>query len=224
MFSLGMTSYDITVHHHKEPASQLLYVLLDGRIVGTATAKMAAKIASQLRILKAKGLENVPAILEIGYVPPIKDGQFPGLYLFTTPARMMRPVRNLATNTTEMIGSFEQVYMDIAVDPSEVHQGVSYHGNTLVASTDPCCVSLLLQMTTHVELDRTSILSAVASLTPFSDHNQSPRNMYQCQVWGGVDYEGGGGGALHTQFYFTCRADGQANDGVSLSMYPLQNG
>ena len=40
----------------------------------------------------------------------------------------------------------------------------------------------LLQETTHLELKQTSMLSAVASLTPFSDFNQSPRNMYQCQV------------------------------------------
>ena len=26
------------------------------------------------------------------------------------------------------------------------------------------------------------MLSVVASLTPFSDYNQSPRNMYQCQM------------------------------------------
>uniref|UniRef100_A0A0G4FAA5 DNA-directed RNA polymerase subunit beta n=1 Tax=Chromera velia CCMP2878 TaxID=1169474 RepID=A0A0G4FAA5_9ALVE len=34
----------------------------------------------------------------------------------------------------------------------------------------------------HVEVRPTSILSLLASLTPFSDHNQSPRNMYQCQM------------------------------------------
>ena len=38
------------------------------------------------------------------------------------------------------------------------------------------------QETTHLELKQTSMLSAIASLTPFSDFNQSPRNMYQCQV------------------------------------------
>ena len=27
-----------------------------------------------------------------------------------------------------------------------------------------------------------AMLSVVASLTPFSDFNQSPRNMYQCQM------------------------------------------
>ena len=34
-------------------------------------------------------------------------------------------------------------------------------------------------LTTHRELDPTNMLSLVASLTPFSDYNQSPRNMYQ---------------------------------------------
>lgn len=35
---------------------------------------------------------------------------------------------------------------------------------------------------THDEINATAMLSVVASLTPWSDHNQSPRNMYQCQV------------------------------------------
>lgn len=34
----------------------------------------------------------------------------------------------------------------------------------------------------HEETHAMSMLSVVASLTPWSDHNQSPRNMYQCQV------------------------------------------
>ena len=35
---------------------------------------------------------------------------------------------------------------------------------------------------THTEISPMAILSVVAGLTPWSDHNQSPRNMYQCQV------------------------------------------
>lgn len=35
---------------------------------------------------------------------------------------------------------------------------------------------------THEEIHPTGFLSVVASLTPWSNHNQSPRNMYQCQV------------------------------------------
>ena len=35
---------------------------------------------------------------------------------------------------------------------------------------------------THEETSPMNILSWVASFTPFSDMNQSPRNMYQCQM------------------------------------------
>lgn len=37
-------------------------------------------------------------------------------------------------------------------------------------------------VTTHQELFPHSMLSVVANFIPFSDHNQSPRNMYQCQM------------------------------------------
>jgi DNA-directed RNA polymerase I subunit RPA2 len=36
--------------------------------------------------------------------------------------------------------------------------------------------------TTHAELSPTVMLSHVAAMTPFCDYNQSPRNMYQCQM------------------------------------------
>ncbi|XP_015771434.1 PREDICTED: DNA-directed RNA polymerase I subunit RPA2-like [Acropora digitifera] len=53
-----------------------------------------------------------------------------------------------------------KVYMNIALTKDEVNEGE----------------------TTHLELKQSSMLSAIASLTPFSDFNQSPRNMYQCQM------------------------------------------
>ena len=37
-------------------------------------------------------------------------------------------------------------------------------------------------MYSHREINCSAMLSVVASLTPFSDFNQSPRNMYQCQM------------------------------------------
>ena len=63
---------------------------------------------------------------------------------------MMRPVRYLANGKEDSIGSFEQVYMDIAVKAAEIEAGV----------------------TTHVELNPTNFLSILANLTPFSDFNQ----------------------------------------------------
>ena len=53
-----------------------------------------------------------------------------------------------------------QVYLNVAIEPCEAIKGV----------------------TTHMELTKHGFLSVVASFTPFSDFNQSPRNMYQCQM------------------------------------------
>ena len=85
---------------------------------------------------------------------------YPGLYLFTGAARVVRPVLQRATGRTEMIGPMEQAFMDIACLDEDIREGI----------------------TTHQELDPTNMLSLIANLTPFSDQNQSPRNMYQCQM------------------------------------------
>ncbi|KAG0261299.1 DNA-directed RNA polymerase I subunit rpa2 [Mortierella polycephala] len=139
-----------------------IVVQLDGRIVGYCSSNEAKKVADALRHYKVSGSHQgaIPLDVELGYVPVSHGGQYPGLYIFSTPARMMRPVRYLANGKTDMVGSFEQVYMEIACMDDEVRPGES----------------------THQELAPTSMLSIVANLTPFSDFNQSPRNMYQCQM------------------------------------------
>ncbi|KAG8894873.1 hypothetical protein FRB99_000941, partial [Tulasnella sp. 403] len=135
-------------------------IQLDGRIIGWATADVCRQIATALREWKTEGENRIPFDLEIALVPPSNGGQYPGLYLFSGRARMMRTVRYLANGKDDSIGSFEQVYMNIAIKPEDI------------PSDD----------FTHVELDPTNFLSILASLTPFSDYNQSPRNIYQCQM------------------------------------------
>lgn len=139
---------------------QILSIQLDGKMIGWCDAKTAKHIAGTLRHWKVKKLNNVPLELEIGYVPPSNGGQFPGLFLFSSPARMMRPCKYLLTGTEDLIGPFEQVYMDIACMNKDIVPG----------------------LTTHQDFNPTDMLSVIASLTPFSDFNQSPRNMYQCQM------------------------------------------
>ncbi|TFK72054.1 beta and beta-prime subunits of DNA dependent RNA-polymerase [Pluteus cervinus] len=136
-----------------------LCVQLDGRIIGWARPNVAAQLAQYLRIWKTEGQHDIPLDLEIGLVPPSKGGQYPGLYLFSTMSRMMRPVKYLANGRDDQIGPFEQVYLNIAVTPEEIEGDSS-----------------------HVEHNPTNFLSILANLTPFSDFNQSPRNIYQCQM------------------------------------------
>ncbi|KAL7481374.1 hypothetical protein ACHAW6_007059 [Cyclotella cf. meneghiniana] len=138
-----------------------LPVMVNGRVIGGASVKLCKSIASQLRSLKVQEKPEVPPTLEVALIPPgMKGGPYPGLFLFTIAARVVRPVLQRATGRTEFIGPMEQPFMDIACLPEDIREGI----------------------TTHQELDPANMLSLIASLTPFSDYNQSPRNMYQCQM------------------------------------------
>ncbi|XP_011329952.1 DNA-directed RNA polymerase I subunit RPA2 isoform X2 [Ooceraea biroi] len=135
-------------------------VMLDGKLIGLIEDKIINKVVYKMRMLKIEGKE-VPSTLEIALVPKkTVPAQYPGLFLFTNAARMMRPVINLAAQKTELIGTFEQIYMDICVIPEEAYEG----------------------LTTHQEVSQTAIFSNLANLIPLPDCNQSPRNMYQCQM------------------------------------------
>ena len=40
----------------------------------------------------------------------------------------------------------------------------------------------IVKDTTHMELDPCALISVIAGMVPFSHHNQSPRNTYQCAM------------------------------------------
>ena len=146
-------------------AREHVAVQLDGRIIGYATPTLAARMATALRLWKTERRNGVPLDLEIGLVPGSRGGQFPGLFLFASRARMMRPVTLVANGREDHVGPFEQVYLEVACSRDEIEPGVS----------------------THVETAPTAMLSVLANLTPFSDFNQSPRNMYQVRGHGRED-------------------------------------
>ncbi|KAI4138981.1 MAG: hypothetical protein L6R39_006517, partial [Caloplaca ligustica] len=135
-------------------------VQLDGRVLGFCSPRQAHAIADTLRYWKVQQSHHVPVELEVGYIPNSKGGQYPGIYLFSQASRMVRPVKYLPLEKEDFVGPFEQPYMSIACTENEIESGES----------------------THIEYDPTNILSIVANQTPFSDFNQSPRNMYQCQM------------------------------------------
>ncbi|KAF6158224.1 hypothetical protein GIB67_015018 [Kingdonia uniflora] len=149
---------------------EVLNVLLDGCVIGSISSSIVEKAVADIRKQKLLAPKVIPADLEVGYVPLTMGGAYPGLYLFTSPSRFIRPVRNICINSEEnlnnieLIGPFEQAYMEIrCADGGDGGRKDSFPA-------------------THEEIHPTAILSVVASLTPWSDHNQSPRNMYQCQM------------------------------------------
>ncbi|KAF1896751.1 hypothetical protein Lal_00034451 [Lupinus albus] len=148
---------------------QVLTVLLDGCIVGCIPSSQVEKVVAHIRAFKVSSSEEIPDDLEVGHVPLSMGGAYPGLYLFTSPSRFVRPVRNISIpsdgdKNIELIGPFEQVFMEIRCPDG---------GDGGRKSSFPA---------THEEIHPTGMLSVVANLTPWSDHNQSPRNMYQCQM------------------------------------------
>nr|CAB3499265.1 unnamed protein product [Digitaria exilis] len=148
---------------------EVVHVHLDGCILGTIASARIEDVVHYLRTLKLLAHSGIPEDLEVGYVPLSHGGAYPGLYLFTNPARFVRPVKNLFSppdgkQSIELIGPFEQAFMEISCPDG---------GDGGRKEMFPA---------THEEIHPTAILSVVANLTPWSDHNQSPRNMYQCQM------------------------------------------
>lgn len=98
------TNWSSRYHH------SLVFLLHYTRVIAFLRNSQVEPAVSALRAAKVgKGLLPIPSSLEIGWVPPISNGTYPGLFLFSNVARMIRPVRQVATSETEYIGPFEQV-------------------------------------------------------------------------------------------------------------------
>lgn len=149
---LGMKSI-----HGSEPnvvySLDYVPVVLNGKLIGYTDRP--DEFQTSLRVCKV--YSEIPNTIEIAYLPG--KPCYPGVFLFTHASRLIRPVLHLATGLTEYIGPLEQLNLLIACLHEDIRKG-----------------------TTHQELSPLNMLSHLAAVTPFSDYNQSPRNMYQCQM------------------------------------------
>ncbi|KAH9411813.1 RNA polymerase [Ordospora pajunii] len=114
--------------------------------------RMPQVLANALREYRCKNALRVEIVYQHGM------GVFEAIYVFGTRSRLTRRVLNRKEGKHEWIGIMEQVFLD--VDLAE--KSNCRHG--------------------YCEIDNTNILGIVAGLIPYSDYNQSPRNMYQCQM------------------------------------------
>lgn len=170
-------------------------VLIDGAIVGAVPVEDVNEFTNVLRLLKVEengGFQKYHEIIGFPYQGNNQSCQkwYPQIVINTTNSRFMRPVCHMAANKVELISPLEQEFMNIAIldedlqkhpNPNvtisnekkqKVNGGIVMQEN----GTNFCSVA------THREVEPTVFLSNVASLTPFSDFNQSPRNVYQCQM------------------------------------------
>jgi len=157
------------------------WITLDGRPVGHVSFEQLEQLAQEIRSLKVdRKQKGVPQDMEIVCISKSWKHLFPGLYLFLAPSRLVRPVRCLRTGKVEYIGPIEQLFLNVAALGVERHlAGIALTDG--INSGEEIPEQLPVEYS-HEELRPTEIFSLLASLTPFSNHNQSPRNMYQCQM------------------------------------------
>lgn len=91
------------------------------------------KIVFDLEVFFAN--KQVPKTMEICLINRTEHAsQYPGIFIFTTPSRMMRPVKNISSDAIELIGTMEQVYLHVALEEEKVVTGVSIDLTVLLAA------------------------------------------------------------------------------------------
>lgn len=150
-------------------------VVLDGAVVGLASHSCCEILSELLRYLRCTSSELWPVdnSLEVALIRSGAGGTSPfsSLYIFSHTSRLLRPVfhRN-SDNLLAYVGPLEQSTLRVVGT-------LDMNAHTLQDSfnTSWLCSG-------QVEVSESYILSTLASCTPFSEYNQSPRNMYQCQM------------------------------------------
>ncbi|GFS71022.1 DNA-directed RNA polymerase I subunit RPA2 [Nephila pilipes] len=131
-------------------------VYIDGEILGWITQKYIQNFLLKLKLLRSKDQSIIPKHTEIVHIceeePQIL---FPGLYIFSTPCRFVRHVKNCNNQVNELLGCFEQLSLHITLfdrDDSEI-SGYS-------------------------EIKEYSFLGMAASTIPFGENNPATRNIF----------------------------------------------
>lgn len=168
---------------HSSSPTGTIPVVVDGRVLGFVEESCAREVADQVRFSKVRfAVKVLPFTCEVALILPSEAGSGfqPGIFVHTGGGRLLRPVRWLKApkksirdnrdgkdGLEEYIGTLEQVFL--RVRPSS-------------RSKDPTGGTFETRTASHAEISPWSFLSVLASLSPFPDMNQGPRNMFQCQM------------------------------------------
>lgn len=154
-------------------------VFVNGILVGYHSDPEALALA--IRERKRKG--SLPYDISASYV---KGEGFSEVYIFTDGGRIIRPLFVLGPDGRPRLTSQEAAELQDGRMPwSElVRRGIVEYVSAEEEENAMVALSLAQAAAspgkyTHSELDPVALLGIVASLIPYSNHNQSPRNSYQ---------------------------------------------
>ena len=163
-------------------------MFLNGAWIGTVAVKDTLEMLGRLRLAKRTGRIHIQTGI-------IWRAALREIWLTTEAGRMLRPLfvvgalKEIAGDSTGKL--LKQV--EACKRWEEVLLWLSPSGNTLIEYIDPGeteSAYIAMKMAdaigasdyTHAEIHASTALGTLASNIPFPDHNQSPRNSYQCAM------------------------------------------
>jgi DNA-directed RNA polymerase II subunit RPB2 len=163
-------------------------VFLNGVWIGTLTSADTPKTVDALRKAKRAGIIHIHTSI-------IWKMNMRELWLSTEPGRLLRPllyapaIREILSDTSGKL--INQIHSIQSWDRLLLWESPT--GKNLIEYIDPgetegCYIAMTHDDatkkldTTHVEIHPCAVLGTIGSTIPFPDHNQSPRNAYQCAM------------------------------------------
>ncbi len=161
-------------------------VFLNGSWIGVLRVEDTAEVVEELRRAKRAGRLH-------RYTGIVWKSAFKELWMTTEAGRMVRPLYVAAAVREVMLDGALRAQLDTIRDWCELLLWRSPSGHHLIEYIDagetdaayiamdyPACARDASY--THCEIHPSVIFGTTASYIPFPDHNQSPRNAYQC-LW-----------------------------------------
>jgi DNA-directed RNA polymerase subunit B len=153
-------------------------VIVDGIISGYCRDPKA--LAEEIRRLRREG--KISSEVNVAFYPSTSKGARPELYVNCDAGRVRRPLiivegrkPKLTQEHIERIRSGEMLWEDLVKEGVVEYLDADEERNALIALD----ASKINEKTTHLELAPYTILGICASLIPYAEHNQSPRNAYE---------------------------------------------
>jgi DNA-directed RNA polymerase beta subunit len=159
-----------------------LKVFINGAWIGLITSDSIHAVQA-LRVAKRAGI--IHPFTGITYVPDLHQ-----VWINTEGGRLIRPIY-YAPALREILSKGLPLPWNTVADWNELMRWVSPGGHSLLEFLDPSesensyiarNVSDIRADHTHVEIHPSVVIGTMGSNIPFLNHNQSPRNAYQC-LW-----------------------------------------
>ena len=153
-------------------------VFVDGLIAGYV--REGEKMAQELVRMRRGG--EISSEVNVAYSPPQVEGGRSELYVNCDQGRVRRPViiieatkPKLTREHVEAVQRGEMRWEDLVERGVIEYLDADEEENSLIAPAP----NKINEKTTHVEIAPYTILGIAASLIPYPEHNQSPRNAYE---------------------------------------------